>query len=172
MFLRGMCRRGTVRGYGGLGTGYGGAGAVGTVEGYGGYSGGVRWVRWRGAVGTVDGCGGYGGRVRWVRCQGTVGTGEGYGWCGGRVMVEGFGGYGGKVQQWVQWRVWVMWMGTVHVEGGLLGYGEMEQYSPGAKRGDIHNIILFKHSAYFLLFKCLWNKPEPERTTWGTGSGL
>ena len=52
MFLGGMRCRGTVRAYGGLGTGYGGAGMVGTVEGtvgmvsgYGGCGGGVRWVR-------------------------------------------------------------------------------------------------------------------------------
>ena len=130
------------------------------MEGCSRYGGWVRWVRWKGTVGTVSGYGGYGGGIWLVRWKGMVG------------MVEEYGGYGGKVQQWVQWRVWVMWMGTVHVEGGLLGYGEMEQYSPGAKRGDIHNIILFKHSAYFLLFKFLWNKPEPETTTWGTGSGL
>ena len=59
-----------------------------------------------------------------------VGTVEGYGGCGGGVC-----GYGGKVQQWVQWRVWVMWMGTVHVEGGVRGYGEMELVQSRGEEG-------------------------------------
>jgi hypothetical protein len=58
MFLKGMRRRGTVRG---LGTGYDGGGTVDTVEGYGGYG------PWRGAVDSVEGYG----VGRW---QGTVGT--------------------------------------------------------------------------------------------------
>ena len=83
-------------------------GAVGTVEGYGGYGVRVRWVRWRDMVGTVEGYGGYGGGVWWVRWKGTtVGT-----------VAE-----------------WVMWMGTVHVEGGVRGYGEMELVQSRGEEG-------------------------------------
>ena len=147
MFLRGMRRTGTVRGYGGLGTGYD---VRGTVEGYGGYGAG-------GTVGTVPGCGGYGGgvrrvrwRVRWVRWMGTVGMVY-----GGRVRwVYGrYGGYGGGVL-WIPWtgttvgtvRVWVTWMGTVQ---GVRGYGERVVVQSRGEEGGIHSIILLKYSACF-----------------------
>ena len=48
MFLRGMRRRGTVRGYGELGTGH--DGGV-----YGGYGGWEQWMQWRVRGGTGRG---------------------------------------------------------------------------------------------------------------------
>ena len=84
-------------------------GAVGTVEGYGGYGVRVRWVRWRDMVGTVEGYSGYGGGVWWVRWKGTtVGT------------VEGMGNVDGH---------------SVHVEGGVPGYGEMELVQSRGEEG-------------------------------------
>ena len=60
MFLRGMRRTGTVRGYGGLGTGYDVRGTVVRCRGYGGYT--------VGTVGTVAGYCGYRGQVQqWVQ---------------------------------------------------------------------------------------------------------
>ena len=97
-------------------------GAVGTVEGYGGYGVRVRWVRWRDMVGTVEGYGGYGGGV-----------------CG----------YGGKVQQWVQWRVWVMWMGTVHVEGGVRGDGAS---TVQGRRGEIYITSSSSNTAHIFYY--------------------
>ena len=96
MFLRGMRRTGTVRGYGGLGTGYDVRGTVVRCRGYGGYGAGVRWVRWRGAVGTVEGAVG--------TVEGAMGTVDGYGgYTVGTVgTVAGYCGYRGQVQQWAQ----------------------------------------------------------------------
>ena len=111
--LRAIWYVGTVR----MVQGYGAAGAVVRCKGCSGYSGGVRWVQWRGAVGTVEGCGGYSGGVRWVQWRGAMGT------------VEGCGGYSGR-GRWVQWRGavgivgrgrWVQWRGALGTADGLDG---------------------------------------------------